>query len=88
VVPSTEELQRLQMDLKSFRDKATRLNLQVPAAFLCTKIRLAIATIRIPANMGALAQYRSQESSNCVGIIMALLDYLPGSPEMQCFQHS
>ena len=54
MVPSTEELRQLQLelDLKSFRKKAVQLNLQVPGDFLRT-----IATIHLQANMGTRAQY-------------------------------
>ena len=77
VSPSTEELRQLQLDLKSFKDKAVRLGLQVPAEFLRTKLRSAIASIRLQANMGALAQYQSQETSSSGNIVEALVALFP-----------
>ena len=88
VVPSAEELRQLQLDIKSFREKAVRLNLQTSADFLRAKLRSAVSTIRIQANMGALAQYQSQEATNCKEVLNSLLNCLPDGLQLDGVQQA
>jgi hypothetical protein len=77
IIPSEEELRQLQMDLKVFLKRSARLNLKVQAEFLHSRLRSAVGTIRLQANMGSLAQYQSQEAANCAALASSLLASLP-----------